>query len=78
MKISVKVKTKAKEEKVEKIGENSFLVWVKETAEKGKANKAVSKALAKYFKEPQTSLRIVSGAGNKQKIIAIGQESRKA
>lgn len=74
MKISVKVKTKAKEERVEKIGENSFSVWVKEPAEKGRANKAVIKALAKYFNIPQAGLRIVSGAASKQKIIAIGQE----
>lgn len=36
MKISVKVKTKAREELVEKIGENNFSVAVKEPAEKGK------------------------------------------
>ena len=71
MKISVKVKAKARDEKVEKIGENSFLVWVKELAEKGKANKAVIKALAKHFETPQENVRIASGQKSRQKIVEI-------
>jgi uncharacterized protein YggU (UPF0235/DUF167 family) len=38
MKISVKVKVGAKTEKIEKTGEKSFLVCVKEPATEGKAN----------------------------------------
>ncbi len=69
--VGVKVKTKAKKEIVEKVKENDFLVSVKEPAEKGKANAAVMKALARYFKIPQTKVRIVSGHKSKQKIVEI-------
>ncbi len=71
MKIQVKVKTKAKEELVEKIKENTFLVAVKELPVGGKANAAVVKALARYFKIPQAGVRIVSGHKSKQKIVEI-------
>ena len=71
MKILVKVKTKAKEERLEEIGENTFVVWVKEPAEKGKANAAVIKTIAKHFRIPQGNARIVSGLSSRQKIIII-------
>ena len=41
MKISVKVKPQAKEDRVEKKGEDNYLVWVKVKAIEGKANQAV-------------------------------------
>ena len=71
MKITVKVKTKAKEQRVEKVAENVFAVWVKEPAQKGKANSAVIKAVAKHFKIPQSRVRITSGLSSRQKIIII-------
>jgi len=71
MKITVKVKTKAKEQRVEKVAENVFAVWVKEPAQKGKANSAVIKAVAKHFKTPQSNVQIASGLSSRQKIIII-------
>lgn len=71
MKILVKVKTKAKEERLEKTGEGVFVVWVKEPAEKGKANAAVIKAIAKHFKVPQGKVRIVIGLASRQKVVII-------
>lgn len=56
---------------MEKNEDGSFLVWVKEPAEKGKANKAVIKALAKYFGVAQSEVKIVSGFSSKQKILEI-------
>ncbi|PJA37619.1 hypothetical protein CO181_02780, partial [candidate division WWE3 bacterium CG_4_9_14_3_um_filter_43_9] len=50
MKIFVKAKPRAKNEKIEKIGEDCFKVSVKEPPEEGKANQAIVKALAEYFK----------------------------
>lgn len=72
MKISVKVKAKAKEERLEKLGEGVFAVWVKEPAEKGRANFAVIKAIARHFKVPQVRVRIVSGLSSRQKVVIIG------
>lgn len=71
MKISVKVKTKAKEERLEKIGDGIFAVWVKEPAEKGKANAAVIKVIAKHFKVPQSKVRIAVGLASRQKVVII-------
>lgn len=72
MKISVKVKAKAKEERLEKPGEGVFAVWVKEPAQKGKANLAVVRVVAKHFKVPQDKVRIVSGLSSRQKVVIIG------
>ncbi|HDO23772.1 MAG TPA: DUF167 domain-containing protein [bacterium] len=72
MKISVKVKTGAKKEKVEEISAGVFLVSVKEQPEKGKANQAVIKALAKHFKAPISEVKILSGRTSRLKIVKIG------
>ena len=61
MKISVKVKLKAKEEKCEKISDNNFAVFVKDAPHKGKANEAVIRILAKYFKVSKSQIKIIIG-----------------
>lgn len=71
MKIFVKVKIKAKEEKVEKIDKNHFIVWTKEPPDKGKANKAILNVLAKNLNIPVSNLEIISGFTSKNKIIKI-------
>lgn len=71
MKIFVKAKPGAKKESVEKISENTFLVSVKERPEKGRANYAILKAVAAYFKIPVSRIIIVSGASSRNKIIKI-------
>lgn len=71
MKIIIKVKTRAKEEKIEKISESGYKVCVKEPADKGLANEAVIKALARYFDIPQGRVSIVAGFKSKSKIIEI-------
>ncbi len=71
MKISVKVKSGNREEKVENLGGNNFLISVRQRPEKGLANKAVIKLIAKYFKLAPTTVKIVSGHSSKQKIIEI-------
>ena len=76
MKIFVKVKPKAKEEKVIKVSATNFKVWVREVPEKGKANRAVIKALADYFKIGQSDIKIISGSTSKLKIIEL-QEIQK-
>ena len=71
MKIFVKVKPKAKEEKVEKIDDINFKVFVKQLPEKGRANRAVIKALANYFNISQSNIQISSGSASRLKIIEI-------
>jgi uncharacterized protein len=71
MKINVKAKTRAREEKVEKVDESYFVVSVKEPPVDGKANFAITKALAKYFGISGYNVRLVSGQSSKQKIFEI-------
>ena len=71
MKINVKAKPSSREEKVEKIDEQNFVVSVKEPPEKGKANEAIRNALAVYFKTGSSRVKIVSGYSSRNKIIEI-------
>ena len=71
MKITVKAKPLAYEEKVKKVGQNSFEVWVKEPPVKGLANMEIANALDKYFDVSHNEVRLVSGFSSKNKIFEI-------
>ncbi|MFH1161990.1 MAG: DUF167 domain-containing protein [Candidatus Jorgensenbacteria bacterium] len=71
MKIFVKAKPRAKGERVEKIDETHFSVSVKGPPEKGKANEAIVKALAEYFKIPASRVVLLSGFSSKNKILEV-------
>ncbi len=71
MKINIKAKPNSRQEKVEKIGENNFTVFVKEPPRQGMANQAIVKALAEYFGVPPSRVRIISGQTSKNKIVEI-------
>jgi len=68
LRITVDVKADSREDKVEKTGENTYLVRVKAARKKGKANIAVLKLLKKHFKHSAT---IISGHTSTRKIIDI-------
>jgi len=83
VRIVVKAKTRAKEEKVERISQPTlglddsqnkmieYKVWVKEAPVDGKANEAIAKALAKYFDVSKSQVSLVSGATSKNKVFEI-------
>ncbi|MEI6040360.1 MAG: DUF167 domain-containing protein [Candidatus Berkelbacteria bacterium] len=71
MKIKVKVKTNAREDLVELIDENEYLVKTKELPINGRANLAVIELLAEYFDKPKSLIQIDSGFGSKTKIIEV-------
>lgn len=71
MKIFVKAKPNAKEERVEKIDEQNYIVSVKEPPVNGKANNAIRNALAVYFKTGSSCIKIVSGHTSRNKIIEV-------
>lgn len=71
MRIFIQAKPSAKEQKIEKIDETHFKVWVKEPPIQGKANYAILEALAKYFNTSKSHLKIISSWTSKQKIIDI-------
>mgnify|MGYP001576363688 FL=1 len=71
MKIFVKVKPSAKEEKIVQESPNQFSVWVREPAEENKANRAVVRVLAEYFKVEKSAVWIVAGKTSRTKIIEV-------
>ncbi len=71
MKISIKAKPGAKREEIVKIDETHYAVSVKERPMEDKANRAIIKALAKYFKVGVSRVKILSGKTSKQKIADI-------
>ncbi len=71
MKIFVKAKPNAREAKIEKIDETHFLIAVKEPPIQGKANAAITQALAEYFNVPHAHIRIIAGYTSREKIIEI-------
>ncbi len=71
MKISVKVKASSSREKVEKIDDSKYAVWVKAKPTDGKANEAVAKALAGHFDIAKSRVSLIKGRTSKQKIFEI-------
>jgi len=71
MKIFVKAKPNAREEKIEKVDDLNYIVSVKEPPLKGKANEAIRNALAVYFKTGSACVKIVSGFSSRNKIVEI-------
>ena len=71
MKISIRVKPGARENRVEEIGQKQFLVKVKAPAKENKANIAVIETLAEYFKVPKSQLSILTGVQSSRKIVNI-------
>ena len=83
MRVIVKVKTRAKEEKIERIGQPSmdfdsiknemvvYKISVKEAPVQGKANEAIIRVLAEYFEISKSKVKLVSGQTSKQKFFEI-------
>lgn len=78
MKIFVKIRLKAKEERVKKVNpslfetqKNHYEVFVKEPPLEGKANRRIIELLAEYFNVPKSKVKIISGLTSREKIIEI-------
>ena len=71
MKFFLKAKPNAKEDKIEKIDENHFVVSTKEPPVNGRANQAILRILADYFDVSPSQIKIISGLTSKNKIIEI-------
>ena len=75
--IKVKVVPRAKKEKIEEFN-GGLKVWLKEPAEKGKANAALIKKLADYFNISKSKIKITSGLYSREKSIKVLKLSKKA
>jgi uncharacterized protein YggU (UPF0235/DUF167 family) len=71
MKISVTAKTRSRKPSVTKTGGRRYVVAVAAIPERGKANAAIADSLAAYLGVSPSRVRIVSGAGARQKIFEI-------
>lgn len=69
MKISVKVHTNSSQEKIEKLDDKNYEVWIKEKPIAGKANDELMRFLKKYFKK---NVKIKSGFNSRKKVFEIG------
>lgn len=73
MKITIKAKVHARENRVEEIDNENLIVHVKEVPEKGKANWAILKLVAKHYGVPTTQVRIITGRTSSKKLLEIKQ-----
>jgi len=71
MRITVKAKPNSHKEKVEKVSDTEFVVFVKEPPVHGLANKAIVKTIADYFGISQVRVKIISGYTSRQKVVEI-------
>jgi len=71
MRITVKVRANAKEERVTEVDAANFTVSVKAPPKEGKANFAVADALARHFHVPLSCVLLVAGKTSKSKVFEI-------
>mgnify|MGYP001574896297 CR=1 FL=1 len=71
MKIIVKAKPSSKHEKIEKIDEHNYIVYVKEKPVGGLANAAIIKVLALHFDVSPALVEIISGHMARVKVVEI-------
>ena len=75
MRIRIRVKPGAREEKVSREPDGSLRVSVRARAQEGKANEAVVKAVAKFLLVPKSQVRIVSGPSSRTKTLEVPDPS---
>lgn len=71
MKFFVVVKPGAGKELVEETEDGVLKISVKEAPEKGKANAAAVKVLAKFLNIHASAVRLVSGASSRKKVFEV-------
>jgi hypothetical protein len=69
--LKVKVQPRARQQKVQKIGEKEYTVRVLSPPSEGKANKEVIAILASHFHLPPSRVKILKGKKSRQKIIIL-------
>jgi uncharacterized protein YggU (UPF0235/DUF167 family) len=76
MRIVVRVKPNAKENKVEETGRNEYMLRVKAAPKENKANQAVVALLSEYLDIPKSRIIIIKGLASKNKVIDIADYGR--
>lgn len=60
-------------DKIEKIANDKFNVFVKASAKNGQANKAICNLVSEYFGNPEGGVKIVSGHLGPSKLLQVGK-----
>jgi uncharacterized protein YggU (UPF0235/DUF167 family) len=71
MYIKVRVQAGSKKEEIRKKNKDTYLISVKEKAERNLANKRVCEIMAKEFGISEKNIRIISGHQSPSKILSI-------
>jgi len=71
MRIYVKVIPKSSRNKIEKISEGEYKVWITAPPVDGKANEALIELLSDYFNVSKSSVEIIGGKTSRTKIVDI-------
>lgn len=71
--INVKVHPRARLEKVEHSGDGSYEVWTTAAPDKGAANSAVTKLLAKELRVAPSRLKLKRGATSRNKAFELAE-----
>jgi uncharacterized protein YggU (UPF0235/DUF167 family) len=72
LKINVTVKPSSKKGPlVKKAESNDLIVFVRQSAHEGKANKKTIELLSDYLRVPKTRIRLIRGATSKNKTFEI-------
>ena len=71
MKLFITAKANAKENRVERLDNTHFKVFVKAVPKDGKANQAIIAALSEYFSLPKSRISVASGLASKTKIVEL-------
>ena len=71
MKIIIKAKPGAKEDKIERVDESNYIVYVKALPIDGKANAAIVKLLSAHFDVSPSLVEIISGHMARTKVVEI-------
>jgi len=69
--ITIRVVPKAKRQEVKELDEGIYKVWVNAPPDKGKANKAVIKAMAGFLGISKTRLKIIRGHNSRDKVLEV-------
>ena len=74
MRLKVKVRSRARQDRVERMGDGSYKIWVRAVPENGRANRAVIEALSGHLGIPKSGISILSGQSSSEKVLEINQK----
>lgn len=73
MRISVRVKTNARQNEVRQLDETNYLVSVTAPPVDGQANERMIEVLSDFFKKPKRCFIIIRGGTSKNKIVEVAE-----